>query len=397
LEVSSHIAVAPKQRDLDWIRATLQTAIELEHATLPLYLAAMWSLRVQAYTAYNLIRTVAMEEMVHMAIACNILASIGGRPDIANLDHGFPSQGLPGGAEPDLHARLAQLSRPQPQNFMRVEMPELLLPDEYRDEAYPTIGKLYGAILDAVKQNADAVRAAVKQGGTSNDVPDNIGVVTITTGGDPVAVITAAIGEILEQGEGSLTADDLHAGPEFEGEESHYCKFGELFYGRVWEDQPGVTLSRDTEAQFFSGREIPWPDVMNTLAVPADGYEKLVATDPNAATVEQNLLRFDKAYTGMLNQLDRVWNIQPRIPHGLGDGVLMMSGMRVPATFFITPMQVPPASVAQLEALYPDEYDALAQYTDLDQPVFYGPRFRNLNVHPVPGATPDLAPVAAPG
>ena len=384
MQVSDHIAVTAEKRDLDWVKGALQTAIELEHATLPLYLSAMWSLRVQAYTAYNLIRTVAMEEMVHMAIACNILAAIGGRPDIANLDHGFPSQGLPGGAEPDLHARLAQLSKPQLQNFMRVEMPELLLPDEFKHEAYPTIGKLYGAILDAVRQNEDEVRAAIAAGGPSRDVPDNIGVVTITTGGDPIEVIGSAIGEILEQGEGSLETDDLHAGPDFEGEESHYCKFGELYYGRRWEDQPGVTLTRETEPRFFSGRQIPWPDVMNTLAVPADGYEALIATDPNGAAVEKDMLMFDTAYTGMLTQLDRVWNIKPPIPHGLGDGVLMMSGLRVPATFFITPQQVPPASVARLEELYPDEYEALAQYTDLSSPVFYGPRFRNLNVHPAP-------------
>src|SRR4051812_36523354 len=81
VQVSSHIAVQDAQRDVNWLRAALQTAIALEQSTLPLYLSAMWSLRVQSYTAYNLIRTVVMEEMVHMAIACNLLAAIGGRPD----------------------------------------------------------------------------------------------------------------------------------------------------------------------------------------------------------------------------------------------------------------------------------------------------------------------------
>jgi hypothetical protein len=57
--------------DLAWIKANLQTAIELEFSTLPLYLSAMFSLEVQNYTAYNLIRSVAMEEMVHIAIAAN--------------------------------------------------------------------------------------------------------------------------------------------------------------------------------------------------------------------------------------------------------------------------------------------------------------------------------------
>src|SRR4051794_1740787 len=105
--VSDHIATPADQRDLTWLKDALQSAIALEHSTLPLYLAAMFSLRVQSFTAYNLIRSVAMEEMVHMSNVCNILAALGGTPQITKLDPGFPSQGLPGGAEPDLHARLA--------------------------------------------------------------------------------------------------------------------------------------------------------------------------------------------------------------------------------------------------------------------------------------------------
>jgi hypothetical protein len=41
------------------------------------------------------------------------------------------------------------------------------------------------------------------------------------------------------------------------------------------------------------------------------------------------------------------------------------------------PYQVLPDLVADLRAIYPDEYGFLARYTDLNQPVFYGPRFRN--------------------
>ncbi|WP_212567109.1 ferritin-like domain-containing protein, partial [Pseudomonas aeruginosa] len=63
--------VPPAARDVVWIKHALQTAIELEYSTLPLYLSAMFSLEVQNYTAYNAIRSIAMEEMVHMAIAAN--------------------------------------------------------------------------------------------------------------------------------------------------------------------------------------------------------------------------------------------------------------------------------------------------------------------------------------
>src|SRR4051812_19168444 len=98
----------------------------------------MFSLRVQSFTAYNLIRSVVMEEMVHMSIASNTLASIGGAPRIRDLDPGYPTSGLPGGVEPDINAWLARLSPQQIQLFMRVEVPEFLLPDSARDESYPT-------------------------------------------------------------------------------------------------------------------------------------------------------------------------------------------------------------------------------------------------------------------
>jgi hypothetical protein len=68
------------------MQAALQTAIELEHATIPTYL----------YTYYSIIRgvdpiadevasfilSVAMDEMAHFAWACNLLNAIGGNPRI---------------------------------------------------------------------------------------------------------------------------------------------------------------------------------------------------------------------------------------------------------------------------------------------------------------------------
>ncbi len=90
----------------------------------------MFSLEVQNYTNYNLIRSVVMEEMVHMAIACNILAALGGTPRIAALSPRAPGKGLPGGAEPDLEVVIAPLSHRQLKNFMRLERPAILLSAE---------------------------------------------------------------------------------------------------------------------------------------------------------------------------------------------------------------------------------------------------------------------------
>ena len=289
--IVDHLTIPCKQRNMDWLKAALQIAIELEHSTLPLYLSGMFSLKTQNYTSYNLIRSVAMEEMVHMAVACNILSAIGGTPRIKTLDPGFPSKGLPGGAEPDLTAVLAKVSTRQLENYLRVEMPDFLLPDEYKDEKYPTIAGLYDAIKNAIGDNADEVRAAMKKGGTSNQIGDDIGFTTIkySNKSDPLDQLYSGIQEILEQGEG-LTSRTLHAGPASESEPAHYCKFAEIYYGaRYRQPQSGIELTRTTEPEFFKGYRIPFPNVVNTLAVPKDGYAQLLKHDPNAAEVKKNL------------------------------------------------------------------------------------------------------------
>jgi hypothetical protein len=380
--VVDQITTAPDRRDLRWLRAALQSAVELEHATLPLYTAAMLSLEVQNYPTYNTIRSVLMEEMVHMAIAANMLAALGGSPRIRTLDPGYPCRGLPGGAEPDLHVGLAALSPAQLAQFMRIEAPAALLPAACLRDGYPTIGLLYETIRAAIVEDADEVRAAVETGGPAIQVGDDIGFAIIdrTSGVDAVEQLCAGIDEILEQGEGS-TAGTIHTGERYQDEESHYARFAELHYGRLYRDPgPGVVLNRSTEPEFFQGTDIPWPGVVNTLAVPRDGYDALLARDVDGAAVRGELEQFDAVYTGMLEHLDAMWNgsAEGQWPT-FGDAVTAMVELRVLSCFTIMRRPVPAELVADLATLYPDEIGTLAHYTDLDRPVFYGPRFRNTN------------------
>lgn len=379
--VVEQISIEPARRDIAWLHEALQSTIALEHSTLPLYLSAMFSLEVQNYPTYNAIRSVAMEEMVHMAIAANMLAAIGGSPRIKDLDPGYPCVGLPGGAEPDLHVGLAQLSRRQIQNFMRLEAPLFLLPDKYREEGYPTIGRLYTAVKEAIVANAPAVRNSFAAGGPANQVGDNIGFTTIkaTPDLDPVDQLDQAIDEILAQGEGS-TSGTIQAGPEYENEESHYGKFAELWYGaRYREPSPPAALSLETEPEFFKGTRITWPVVVNTLAVPSDGYARILASDPNGAAVTKDLDAFDAVYTQIMAELDAMWNgPADTLWPTFGEAVKGMTDLRVLSCFNIMRYHVPAPVVAELPRLYPDEYQFLSAYTDLDRPVFYGPRFRNL-------------------
>jgi hypothetical protein len=65
------------------LRAALQQALTLEHATIPAYLCALFSLKHDRNTeAGDIIRGVVRQEMLHMALVGNLLNAIGGAPVI---------------------------------------------------------------------------------------------------------------------------------------------------------------------------------------------------------------------------------------------------------------------------------------------------------------------------
>jgi Ferritin-like len=373
-------------KDLAWIQGRLQDAIALEYSTQPLYLAAMFSLKVQNYVAYNWIRAIVMEEMVHMGIAANMLAAIGGAPQIQKLAVSFPHAGLPGGAEPDLFVGPARYSREQLENFLRIECPKVLLDERRRVQPEATVSAFYDELREAIVANRDALNSValqvVQKGPPPNQVGDNIGLPKIApVNGDVVGPLAAAIDQIVEQGEGSAHGS-LITGPGSEDEKSHYVRFAELYFGREYEHPSGAAPpTRATLESRFSGMPIRAPEVVNTLAVPKDGYAAILAVDPNAAAVSADLNAFDSQFSAILAQLDSVWNG----PAGaswktLGGAVEVMMKLRVLSCFNLEQHQVPAAAIAQLRQLYPQEYAYLERYTDLSAPVFYGPRFINTNL-----------------
>jgi len=86
------------------LRCMLQTAIRLEFSTLPPYLTAFFSIREGCNVeVQDLIRSVVLQEMLHMAQAANLLIALGGRPIINSRCFApvYPGP-LPGGVMPGL-------------------------------------------------------------------------------------------------------------------------------------------------------------------------------------------------------------------------------------------------------------------------------------------------------
>jgi len=69
------------QCSIESVKRDLQDAVRLEFATIPPYLTSMYSIKAGNNTkVYAVIRSVVMQEMLHMAQAANILISLGGHP-----------------------------------------------------------------------------------------------------------------------------------------------------------------------------------------------------------------------------------------------------------------------------------------------------------------------------
>ncbi|MEI2777356.1 MAG: ferritin-like protein [Tetrasphaera sp.] len=377
----SPYAERTRPRDLHWIRGALQSAIAIEHGTMPLYSAAMYSLEVQNYPAYNTLRSVLMEEMLHMAAMCNALAAIGGRPQIRTLDPTAVLRGLPGRIG-GLRARLAPLSRRQLEVFMGIESPDALSRAPGGEgAAYASIGAFYREIRAAVEDNAATIAAAARGEQQANQVGGNLGYAVIRPAGDPVEQILASIDLVIDQGEGS-GGSTRTTGPASDSELSHYARFAELRYGRAYsgprQGESDGGLAAEGQRRFYKGATLPWPRVVNTLAVPADGYRAVLVRDPGRVAVTTSLERFDAAYTRMLAALDDAWNGPPELGWpALGRAVFEMNELRVISCFDILRHEVPRSVVDDLARLYPGEADEIAGLTDVTKPVFYGPRFEN--------------------
>lgn len=116
-----------KLMSLQHLRSLLQTALEVEHATLPPYLTALWSIR-DGYNKkiHRIIKTIVKQEMLHMGLVANIINSVGGHPSFTHSTFilPYPSK-LPGGLHPNLIVPLEKLSVEGVGSvFMKIEEPD---------------------------------------------------------------------------------------------------------------------------------------------------------------------------------------------------------------------------------------------------------------------------------
>ncbi len=220
----------------DELRQHLALAMKVELTTVPPYLYAMYSIEDQASEAARLIRSVVTEEMLHAALAANLLAAVGGRPDFRDpaLVPVYP--GLLPHHVPPLTLRLAPASPDLVRDaFMVIERPEAPGAPPEGDQ-YETLGQFYYALELAFEDLSDRFDLFADSqpdcqladprfyAPVELDADDSGGLMLI----HDLESACAAIEVIVHQGEG--VTDDRYADPSHQ-ELTHFYKFEQIADG----------------------------------------------------------------------------------------------------------------------------------------------------------------------
>lgn len=288
------VKVSPEER-LALLKKTLQQAVLLEFATLPPYLCALWSIKDNLDPVAKSIRHVVQEEMLHMALACNMLASLGGTPHIYDTTSGglhYPCA-LPGGVHPELHIGLAGLNDATLDDFMEIELPEDPMDIGTYDSKYKhahdhegTHASTIGALYDAIAHEFDSLQPEMTP---DHQVAGPLSWFVV----DAPEKVVSAIHWIKTQGEGAVHLDPSESGL---ASLSHYYRFWEVRERRKIEYDP-------VNKKYVFGAPLAFPDAWPMAEVPEGGYR----ADEVSQEVGDLLLGFDRTYSRAIQLLESAW------------------------------------------------------------------------------------------
>lgn len=291
--------------DVKQLHKFLQNAVELEHATIPVYLTGLFSIRQATNAeARKIILSVVIEEMLHMSIACNVLNAIGGAPVINKPDFvpSFPGP-LPMGVGSDrgLVATLAPLTKSQIHDvYMAIEEPEDPLEFPVANlmhaeaDEYATIGEFYQAIIDKIQELGEGIFTGEQCRQLVNTkwfAEDELWAVT------DVDSACKALTLIVEQGEGTAKSP-----LDPEKNLAHYYRFAELYHGKKLVKDPSAD-----DGWSYSGADIPL-DESSIYNLKANAK---AADYPQGSVARRYADQTNYTYSSLLNNLHQTFNGEP--------------------------------------------------------------------------------------
>ena len=304
------------------LRYQLQIAVELEFATLPVYLTSLYSIVDGCNKeVYALIRSIIMEEMLHMTQAANILIAVGGHPQIDSDETvpTFPRTGLPGNVVPHLHITLQKASRMHVHKvFMGIEVPHNTTVDQPHPEIFNnTIGQFYKEIEACIDE---LTRLNIKIFDESKvkeqvewpwDAP-TVGKVYVIT---DATSAKAAINEIITQGEGAGPPDPTVGSS---NQLAHFYRFEEIVC------QHHLVEDKDAGKYTFTGAPIPF---MPAGVWPMRDNPSQIGINPghNCYTEAK---AFHHTFRALLRSLQKVFSGRPSL---INEAITIMESLAVHA------------------------------------------------------------------
>lgn len=293
-----HLAALSAATNAQQLQGTIQKTIELEFATIPPYLTAMMSLRVDKNREiWAILHSVVIDEMLHMLINCNLLVALGGKPriDSPQFVARYPGP-LPMAIHSDLVVGLEAFSLALVEKtFMSIEKPENPIQIEAAMALpYATIGQFYAALKAKVQELDNGEFNPDTSGQFVDDrwFPEQR-LFRIASADDAVR----AIDLIVREGEG--TPSTPIGAP---GQPAHYYRFEQIVKGR--------RLLPDANAPSgfsFSGELIPF----DASAVwPITANQKLRDLDPDSQA-GRRARQFAYSFTKLLKALQQTFEGKP--------------------------------------------------------------------------------------
>ncbi|EST35056.1 ferritin-like domain-containing protein [Streptomyces roseochromogenus] len=307
----------------------LHAAMALEHATIPPYLTAYYSIHSTTNSdAAHIIRVAAVEEMLHLTLVANVLNAIGGKPDLTRPGFvpSYPAY-LPDG-EDDFTVDLRPFSPEAVETFCKIERPgkapsagarlvrradsgRPLLASSPTAEGmrFYSIGEFYAEIIEGLEKVA-----ADDPGLFCGNPALQVGPEYYYSGGGAVIVVSdldsarQALRFIAAQGEG-LDSGIYDA----DGELAHYYRFRQLQLGRYYQVGDGP------DAPSGPPLSISWDDVYKVKV------SARLADFPAGSELARVARDFNAEYGAFLALLTRAFNGQPGL---LQDAVCDMFRLR---------------------------------------------------------------------
>lgn len=330
-------------KTVDDLHYYLVQAMKIEHATIPPYITALYSMKPGTnLEAFHILRTVAVEEMLHLTLAANVFNAVGGNMKAtltgADFIPVYPTV-LPTG-ETDFEVGLSKFSRETVKTFLNIERSKeaergqpLVVPREQKNYllkvhnhqlhneespdptlhySFYSIGQFYAEIIRGLHALYSKMGDELFCGDRSKQVTKEY---YYDGGGEiiPVTDLTSAIRalrEIQEQGEGS-GKERIYDG---DRELSHYYRFqqmlinddGDQNFGQYYtinkEDPEASDLpNHPTGEKFAMDWDAAYPIIDNPkLSDFTEGSEVYTAA-----------AEFQSAYSQFLAQLEFAFNGHP--------------------------------------------------------------------------------------